>query len=114
VEGRIDFRTSRIRADVAANIRHLNLTYFTGGKGTQNISGNLKGNLSMTDLNDMTLDANLNGVSFSTGKERFDIPTADVKAFFENGNRVVSVNALGAVTVIITGKINLDYPQANI
>ncbi|RCU44171.1 translocation/assembly module TamB [Chryseobacterium lacus] len=107
VEGRIDFRTSRIRADVAANIRHLNLTYFTGGKGTQNISGNLKGNLSMTDLNDMTLDANLNGVSFSTGKERFDIPTADVKAFFENGNRVVSVNAPGAVNGKITGKYNL-------
>ena len=108
VKGLIDFSTSRILADVVADVRHLNLNYFTGGKGTQIVSGLVDGKISMTNLNDLNLDADLRNINFTNATQKFIIPNAEVKAFFENGNRIVSVNAPGAVNGRIAGKYNLE------
>src|SRR5699024_2478239 len=57
------------------------------------------------------LDADLNNISFETDTQKFLVPYAQVKAFFEGGNRVVSVDAPGAVKGQIAGKFNLgDLP----
>lgn len=108
VKGLIDFSTKKIIADVVADVRHLNLNYFTGGKGTQIVSGLVDGKISMTNLNDLNLDADVRGITFNNGSQKFTIPNAQVKAFFENGNRIVSVNAPGAVNGRISGRYNLE------
>ena len=107
VKGLIDFSTSKLFADVNANVDYLNLNFFTGAKGTQAVSGKVDGKLSMTNINDLTLDAELGNVNFATNSQKFHIPNAHVKAFFENGNRIVSVDAPGAVNGRIAGKYNL-------
>lgn len=107
IKGLIDFSTSKLIADVNANVDYLNINYFTGTKGTQPVSGVVNGKISMTNVNDLTLDANLKNVNFAANNKMFTIPNADVKAFFENGNRIVSVDAPGAVTGKIDGKFNL-------
>ncbi len=108
VKGFIDFRTSRLSADVAANVKYLNLNYFSGAKGNQVVSGLVDGKISMTNLNDLNLDADLRDVTFVNNSEKFNIPNAKVKAFFENGNRIVSVDAPGAVNGNISGRFNLE------
>lgn len=108
VKGLIDFRTSRILADINANIRHLNLNYFTGGKGTQTLAGQIDGKIAMSNLNDLNLDADLKNLAFSNGVQKYLVPNAKLKAFFENGNRIVSVDAPGAVNGKISGKYNLE------
>lgn len=112
VKGLIDFRTSRILADVNADIGYLNLNYFTGAAGSQIMSGQIDGKIAMTSLNDMNLDAELTNLNFATATQKFNIPNAKVQAFFENGNRVVVVDAPGAVSGKITGRYNLgDLPS---
>lgn len=108
VKGFIDFRTSRLSADLAANVKYLNLNYFTGAKGNQVVSGLVDGKISMTNLNDLNLDADLHDITFVNNSEKFNIPNAKVKAFFENGNRIVSVDAPNAVRGEISGKFNLE------
>ena len=107
VKGFIDFRTSKIAADIMADVAFLNLNYFTGGKGSQVVSGQVEGKIAMTNLNDLNLDADLRNISFSNAAQKYLIPNAKVKAFFENGNRVVSVDAPGAVNGTISGRFNL-------
>ncbi|WP_027377648.1 translocation/assembly module TamB domain-containing protein [Kaistella palustris] len=107
VNGFIDFHTSKIAADIKADVQYLNLNYFTGGKGSQIVSGNVDGKIAMTNLNDLVLDADLQNVTFNNASQKYLIPNAKVKAFFENGNRVVDVNAPGAVNGQISGKYNL-------
>lgn len=108
VNGLIDFRTSRISADVLADVQHLNLNYFTGGKGDQRISGLFDVDLSMTSLDDLTLDAKTSSLRFSTNGKSYSIPEAEAKAYFTEGNRVVEVSAPGAVRGRIAGKYNLS------
>ncbi len=107
VDGFIDFRTSRILADVVADIQYLNLNYFTGAKGSQILTGKIDGNIAMTDINDMNLDADIQGLTFTNGLQKYLVPNAKLKAFFENGNRIVSVDAPGAVNGKISGRFNL-------
>ena len=107
VKGLIDFSKPRILADVIADVKHLNINYFTGGKGTQIVSGLVDGKISMTNINDLNLDADLRNVNFTNATNKYIIPNAKVKAFFENGNRIVSVDAPGAVNGKIAGKFNL-------
>ena len=107
VKGLIDFRTSRLLADITADVQFLNLNYFTGGKGSQIVSGFVDGKIAMTNLNDLNLDADLQNVSFANASQKYLIPNAKVKAYFENGNRIVSVDAPGAVNGRIAGRFNL-------
>ena len=107
INGFIDFRTSRLMADINADVKHLNINYFTGAKGNQIVTGLVDGKISMTNINDLNLDADLQRVTFANASQKFLIPNAKVKAFFENGNRIVSVDAPGAVTGQISGRYNL-------
>ena len=107
IKGLIDFSTSKLFADVQANVDYLNINYFTGTKGTQAVNGVVVGKIAMTNINDLTLDADLQNINFATTTQKFHIPNAKVKAFFENGNRIVSVDAPGAVKGQIAGKFNL-------
>lgn len=107
VNGLIDFSKPKLFADIKANVDYLNINYFTGATGTQAVSGLVDGQVSMTNINDLTLDAALENISFATPTQKFFIPNADVKAFFEDGKRVVSVDAPGAVKGQISGKFNL-------
>lgn len=107
IDGLIDFSTTRLKADVSANVDYLNLAYFTGGKEKQVVSGRVDGQIQMSDINDMNLNADLNNLSFATLDKRYVIPNGNVKAFFENGNRVITVDAPGAALGKIEGKFNL-------
>lgn len=111
VNGLINFQTSKIIADIKADIRYLNINYFTGTPGSQVLSGQIDGKVAMTNLNDLDLDADFNNLSFTNGLTRYLVSNAKVRAFFENGNRVLSVDAPGAVTGKISGRFNLgDLP----
>lgn len=107
VKGFIDFRTSKLAADISADVKYLNINYFTGGKGNQIATGDVEGKIAMTNVNDLNLDADLQNVTFTNSKDKFIIPNGKVKTYFENGNRIVSVDAPGAVNGQISGKYNL-------
>ncbi len=108
VKGLIDFSTKKIYADVEADVKHLNINYFTGGKGNRIVSGAVKGKIAMTNLNDLNLDTDLREVKFADRTKKYNIQNAKVKAFFENGNRIVSIDAPNAVNGQISGKFNLE------
>ena len=107
VEGLIDFSTSKILADVNADVKYLNVNYFTEKPGNQIVTGNIVGKISMSDVNDLNLDADLKNFTFTNGLEKYSIPEAQLKTYFDNGNRVISVDAPGAVDGQISGKYNL-------
>jgi len=107
VNGKIDFRTARLAADLVADIQHLNLNYFTSSKGNQIISGTFDATLAMTSLNDLNLDAIANELRFSNAGKSYFIPEAKVKAYFTEGNRVVEITAPGAINGRIAGNYQL-------
>ena len=108
ITGKIDFSTPRLFADIKGNIDYLNLSYFgVQGNGKSVFSGNIDGKLAFKDLNDMNLDAQLNNVIFYAGDQKIDVPNGSVKAYFENGNRIVDADIPNVVKGNISGKYNL-------
>ncbi|MPS73589.1 MAG: translocation/assembly module TamB [Chryseobacterium sp.] len=108
-KGIVDFSTKRLFADFDANIQYVNLKYFGISAGdTNSVSGHLVGKVSMTDLNDLNLDTNIKELTLNSSSQKLHIPDSNIKAFFENGNRIVSVDAPGAVTGRISGKFDLE------
>ncbi len=108
-KGIVDFSTKRLFADFNANIQYVNLKYFGISAGdTNSVSGIVDGKVSMTNLNDLNLDADIKGLTLNSSKQKLHIPDSKLKAFFENGNRIVSVDAPGAVTGKISGRFNLE------
>ncbi|MDO5615540.1 MAG: translocation/assembly module TamB [Cruoricaptor ignavus] len=108
IKGFIDFKTSRISADISADIKALNLNYFTGQKGNQSVQGLVEGKIEMSNLNDLNLDASTSGLAFMNGKNVYNIPQAEAKVYVANGNRVIEINAPNAVIGRIAGKYNLS------
>ena len=108
-KGIVDFSTKRLFADFNADIQYVNLNYFGISAGdTNSVSGLVNGKVSMTNLNDLNLDADIKGLTLNSTKQKLHIPDSKLKAFFENGNRIVSVDAPGAVTGKIFGRFNLE------
>lgn len=108
-KGVVDFSTKRLFADFAADIQYVNLKYFGINAGdTNSVSGVVNGKVSMTNLNDLNLDADIKGLTLNSSKQKLSIPDSKLKAFFENGNRIVSVDAPGAVTGRISGRFDLE------
>ena len=108
-KGIVDFSTKRLFADFDADIQYVNLKYFGISAGdTNSVSGVVNGKVSMTNLNDLNLDADIKGLTLNSTKQKLNIPDSKLKAFFENGNRIVSVDAPGAVTGKISGRFDLE------
>lgn len=108
VNGKIDFSKPRLSADVDAKIDHLNLAYFgASGSGTNTFRGDVKGKVSMTNINDLDLDATINNVVLG-GNKPVSIPNGAVKVAMEGGNRVIEVDMPDAVKGRILGKFNLS------
>lgn len=107
VKGLIDFSTSRIFADVNADVSYLNMNYFTDKPGNQIVSGQVVGKMAMSSINDLTLDVEANNINFATATQKYNIPNAKLKTHMEGGNRVIAVTAPGAVDGQISGKYNL-------
>ena len=108
ITGKIDFSTKKILADINGNIDYLNLSYFgVPGNGKSVFSGNVDGKIAFTTVNDMNLDAKLNNVVFTANNQKIEVPDGQVKAFFENGERIVSVDMPNVVKGNISGKYNL-------
>ncbi|WDF46672.1 translocation/assembly module TamB [Chryseobacterium sp. KACC 21268] len=108
-KGVVDFSTKRLFADFAADIQYVNLKYFGINAGdTNSVSGVVNGKVSMTNLNDLNLDADIKGLTLNSSKQKLSIPDSKLKAFFENGNRIVSVDAPGTITGRISGRFDLE------
>jgi len=108
VNGKIDFSKPRLFADVDAQIDYLNLDYFgVASAGTKSFKGDVKGKVSMTNLNDLDLDASLHNVVLS-GNKSISIPNGAVKVAVEDGNRVIDVDMPDAIKGKISGKFNLE------
>ncbi|MCD9855071.1 translocation/assembly module TamB [Epilithonimonas sp. JDS] len=108
-KGIVDFSTKRLFADFNADIQYVNLRYFGINAGdTNSVSGLVNGKVSMTNLNDLNLDADIKGLTLNSSKQKLHIPDSKLKAFFENGNRIVSVDAPGTVTGRISGRFDLE------
>ncbi|HBR10997.1 MAG TPA: translocation/assembly module TamB [Chryseobacterium sp.] len=108
-KGFVDFSTKRLLADFEADIRYLNLKYFGISAGETNaVSGFVSGKLAMTSLNDLNLDAGIKNLVLNSLAQKLQIPDSKIKAYFEDGNRIVSVDAPGAVVGKISGRFNLE------
>ena len=108
-KGVVDFSTKRLFADFVANIKYVNLKYFGISAGdTNSVSGLIDGKVSMTNLNDLNLDANIQNLTLNSTAQKLNIPDSKIKAYFEDGNRIVSVDAPGAVVGRVSGKFELE------
>ena len=108
-KGIVDFSTKRLFADFTADIRYLNLKYFGISAGETNaVSGLVAGKISMTNLNDLNLDTSITNLVLNSPAQKLHIPDSRLKAYFENGNRIVSVDAPGAVNGRLSGRFNLE------
>ncbi|MCX8531716.1 translocation/assembly module TamB domain-containing protein [Chryseobacterium luquanense] len=107
VKGLIDFSTSRISANVDADVAYLNMNYFTGKTGSQVVSGKVSGKMAMSNLNDLNLDVEASNVNFATADQKYHIPNAKLKTYVEGGERSILVDAPGAANGKISGKYNL-------
>lgn len=108
-KGMVDFSTRRLAANIVADVKYVNLKYFGISAGdTNSASGVITGKLSMTNLNDLNLDAEIRGLTLNSTAQKLQIPDSKLKAFFENGNRMVSIDAPGAVTGTLSGPFNLS------
>ncbi|MCT2561223.1 translocation/assembly module TamB domain-containing protein [Chryseobacterium herbae] len=107
IKGLIDFSTPRIMMDVNADVTHLNMNYFTNKPGSQIVSGQVVGKMSMSSINDLTLDVDANDLHFATTTQKYIVPKAKIKTFVEAGGRVIEVDAPGAASGKISGKYNL-------
>lgn len=109
VNGLIDFSTHRLKGDIVADLQYVNLKNFgVSANGMHSVSGLVSGEFAMTDLNDLDLDANLKDVTLINDSQKLVLPNSDIKAFFDNGNRVLSVNSPGAVSGQMAGKFNIE------
>lgn len=108
VDGRINFQTSRIKADVEAQMNHLHLHYFTKTKTPQIIKGSMKGKIEMSNLDDLVMEAALYDAAFANGKSRYALDQAKVNISYQEGNRIVSVIAPQFINGRITGKYQLS------
>jgi hypothetical protein len=52
--------------DVNADVTYLNMNYFTNKPGNQIVSGQVEGKMSMSSINDLTLDVDANNLYFAT------------------------------------------------
>ncbi|MEN4760121.1 translocation/assembly module TamB [Chryseobacterium sp. C39-AII1] len=107
IKGLIDFSTSRVAMNVDADVSYLNMNYFTNKPGNQIVSGKVVGKMSMSSVNDLTLDVEANSLNFATATQKYNIPSAKLKTFVEGGNRVIDVDAPGAANGKISGRYNL-------
>ncbi|TDX86099.1 translocation/assembly module TamB domain-containing protein [Epilithonimonas xixisoli] len=108
-KGVVDFSTKRLFADFVADIKYVNLKYFGISAGdTNSVSGLIDGKVSMTNLNDLNLDANIQNLTLNSTAQKLNIPDSKIKAYFEDGNRIVSVDAPGAVVGRVSGKFELE------
>lgn len=107
IKGLIDFSTSRVAMNVNADVTSLNMNYFTNKPGSQIVSGRVEGKMSMSNINDLTLDVDANDLHFATATQKYIIPNAKLKTFVEAGGRVIDVDAPGAASGKISGRYNL-------
>ena len=107
IKGLIDFSTSRLFANVEAHIKHLDVHFFSGQKGRQIVSGDFKGKVAMTDINDLTLDASLHNIHYFSEGQKMSVPSVEVNTYINQGNRVISINAPNAINGKIEGQFNL-------
>ncbi|SDQ14668.1 Family of unknown function [Chryseobacterium soldanellicola] len=107
IKGLIDFSTPKVAMNVDADVDYLNMNYFTDKPGNQIVSGKVTGKMSMSSINDLTLDVEANNINFATATQKYIIPNAKVKTFLEGGSRVIDVDAPGAVNGKISGRYNL-------
>ncbi|MDP9956436.1 hypothetical protein J2X97_002095 [Epilithonimonas hungarica] len=107
-KGFVDFSTKRLLTDFDADIKYVDLRYFGVSAGnTNSVSGHIIGKGSMTSLNDLDLDTDIKGLTLNSTSQKLHIPDSKIKAFFENGNRIVSVDAPDAITGRVSGKFDL-------
>lgn len=106
IDGKFDFSKPKIFADFQANMDYLNLGYFGIVKGNSTFTGKVNGSLSMTNINDLDLYADLNDVTLG-GDKNIHIPNGNVKITTENGNRLVAVDMPGVATGQVVGRFNL-------
>lgn len=107
INGALDFSSPRISTELSAEIGYVNLNYF-GLKGeNKTFRGNFVGKASFTNVNDITVDAQVNDIQFASGKQNINIQEGKLQAFFENSDRVVHVNIPNSVEGTIKGKYQL-------
>ncbi len=107
IVGKIDFSTSRLLADVKGNIDYINLNYFGVQGQKTTFRGGFDGKIAFTNLNDMNLDSKLQNVVLELGNTKYDVPNGTLKAFFENGERIVDVDMPNVIKGKIQGRFNL-------
>lgn len=106
IDGKIDFSKPRFFADIKGDIEHLDLKYWGVTETPSIFKGNVDGQLSMTNINDLNLDTRLINISL-LGKKNIDIPNGILKVTQEEGNRIIDVNMPNVINGKITGKFNL-------
>ncbi|MGX9984963.1 translocation/assembly module TamB [Soonwooa purpurea] len=109
LKGLVDFSTKRLKADIVGDLQYINLKHWGISAGDMNsVSGHIDGKIAMTNLNDLNLDANIKNLTLASSTQKLELPNSSLKAFFENGDRVVSVDAPGAVSGQVQGHFNLE------
>lgn len=108
IDGKIDFSKPKFFVNLRGKIQHLDLKYWGISNAQSFFKGGINGQLSMTNLHDLDLDAQLNNASLS-GKKNISIPDGMVRLTHNReGYRIIDVNVPNVMIGKMTGKFNLE------
>lgn len=108
INGLIDFSTPRIFADAKADIKKLNINYFTGNKGNRLVSGVAEGKFAMTNLDDLTMDASFDNIHFINDNQHIKIPYITLNTYLQGNERNIIINSPNAINGKMVGRFNLS------
>lgn len=112
IRGFFDFSTRRFSADFQGDIDYLNLAYFSESPQRQILKGLINAKLSMTDLSDLQMDAELADVDSYAGGQHFQITSGSLKTWLEGGSRIAQAHLPGIAEGEIRGNFSLeDLPR---
>ncbi|MDO4763961.1 MAG: translocation/assembly module TamB [Flavobacteriaceae bacterium] len=106
INGKIDFSQPRFFADLDGDIQHLDLAYWGITKDKSTFRGRFDGRLSMTNVNDLILETQLQNV-FLNGETEVKIPNGAIKLTFDDGKRNIKVDVPNIAQGQIVGNFDL-------
>lgn len=108
VNGLIDFSTQKIAADIKANIQKFNPSYFSNKLEHQSLSGDFNGKISMSNLNDLAIDTQINNIKFHSSSQNIEIPNGTIRTYIKDNQRFININMPDAINGEIFGRFNLS------
>jgi len=108
-KGTVNFNKDKFDIDISSEINKLSLNYF-GYKiqDSTEIKSLLSVKMSMSNLDDINLDASFSNLKFISPKHKFEIPKAIIGTHIKNDSRTAYIYAQNMLRGNVLGRYNLN------